>query len=266
MHWARIVRIDSEHLPLEIRSLAGDSIGWWEDDTLVVETTNFLASPGVAREGLRIVERFSPIDEKGLLYQFEVEDPDYEASYSGELLWPKTDQRSYEYACHEGNYAMGNTLRGARLLEQNVRVFLQARSNVNRGIRNTIENESEMFFAYNNGITATAEHVTVRRSDDGLEITEIKNFQIVNGGQTTASIHTAGKKKENDISSVFVQMKLSIVNPDRTLEIVPKISEYANSQNRVSSADFFSNHPFHVRSHPPGLFSGVLWNQRGVLR
>jgi hypothetical protein len=85
---------------------------------LVVETTNFLASPGVAREGLRVVERFSPIDEKGLLYQFEVEDPDYEASYSGELLWPKTDQRSYEYACHEGNYAMGNTLRGARLLEQ----------------------------------------------------------------------------------------------------------------------------------------------------
>jgi hypothetical protein len=118
MHWARIVRIDSEHLPSAIRSLAGDSIGWWEDDTLVVETTNFLASPGVAREGLRVVERFSPIDEKGLLYQFEVEDPDYEASYSGELLWPKTDQRSYEYACHEGNYAMGNTLRGARLLEQ----------------------------------------------------------------------------------------------------------------------------------------------------
>ena len=136
---------------------------------------------------------------------------------------------------------------GARLLEQNVRVFLQARGNVNRGIRDTIENEPDMFFAYNNGITATAEHVEVRKSVDGLEITEIKNLQIVNGGQTTASIHTAGKKKDSDISSVFVQMKLSIVNPDRTLEIVPKISEYANSQNKVSSADFFSNHPFHVR-------------------
>ncbi len=136
---------------------------------------------------------------------------------------------------------------GARLLEQNVRVFLQARGNVNRGIRDTIQNEPDMFFAYNNGITATAEHVEVRKSVDGLEITEIKNLQIVNGGQTTASIHTAGKKKDSDISHVFVQMKLSIVNPDRTLEIVPKISEYANSQNKVSSADFFSNHPFHVR-------------------
>jgi hypothetical protein len=158
---------------------------------------------------------------------------------------------------------------GARLLEQNVRVFLQARGNVNRGIRNTIENEPEMFFAYNNGITATAEHVEVRKSADGLEITEIKNLQIVNGGQTTASIHTAAKKKDSDISPVFVQMKLAIVNPDRTLEIVPKISEYANSQNRVSSADFFSNHPFHVRIEeysrrvtapsPDGTFTFSKW-------
>ncbi len=118
MHWTRIVRIDATHLPSQIRSLAGDSIGWWEDDTLVVETTNFLASPGVPRQGLRVVERFSPIDEHGLLYQFTVEDPDYTAPYSGELLWPKTEQHAYEYACHEGNYAMGNMLRGARLQEK----------------------------------------------------------------------------------------------------------------------------------------------------
>ena len=118
MHWVRVVRIDAEHLPKEIRSLAGDSIGWWEEDTLVVETTNFLSAPGVPREGLRVVEHFSPVDENGLLYAFTVEDPDYESSYSGELLWPKTRQRAYEYACHEGNYAMGNMLRGARLLEK----------------------------------------------------------------------------------------------------------------------------------------------------
>ena len=118
MHWARIIRIDSEHLPPEIRSLAGDSIGWWEGDTLVVDTTNFLEEPGVPWEGLRVVERFSPIDADTLLYKFTVHDPDYAAPYSGELPWPKSDLPSYEYACHEGNYAMGNILRGARLLER----------------------------------------------------------------------------------------------------------------------------------------------------
>ncbi len=118
MHWTRIIRLDSEHMPADIRSLSGDSIGWWEEDTLVVETTNFLDSPGVPREGLRIVERFSLIDEKALLYGFTVEDPEYTASYGGELVWPQTGAKSFEYACHEGNYAMGNMLRGARLLEQ----------------------------------------------------------------------------------------------------------------------------------------------------
>ena len=118
MHWARVVRIDSEHLPSEIRSLGGDSIGWWEDDTLVVETTNFLSAPNIPREGYSVTERFSPINEGGLLYSFTVVDPDYEEPYSGELPWPKTEQRAYEYACHEGNYAMGNLLRGARMLEK----------------------------------------------------------------------------------------------------------------------------------------------------
>ena len=136
---------------------------------------------------------------------------------------------------------------GTRLLEQNVRVFLQARGNVNRGLRNTITNNPEMFFAYNNGITATAESIETVESANGLLLTGMRNFQIVNGGQTTASIHAALRNKEADLDQVFVQMKLSIVNADRALEIVPKISEYANTQNRVSAADFFSNHPFHIR-------------------
>ncbi len=136
---------------------------------------------------------------------------------------------------------------GARLLEQNVRVFLQARGKVNRGLRNTIANNPEMFFAYNNGITATAESIETVKSTSGLLLTGMRNFQIVNGGQTTASIHAALRNKEVDLDQVFVQMKLSIVNSDRALEIVPKISEYANTQNRVSAADFFSNHPFHIR-------------------
>lgn len=136
---------------------------------------------------------------------------------------------------------------GARLLEQNVRVFLQARGNVNKGIRNTIENDPTMFFAYNNGITATAEGVQTRTAQGQLLLTHFKNLQIVNGGQTTASIHAASKKKDIDLSKVFVQMKLSIVDPARAMEIVPKISEFANSQNKVNAADFFANHPFHVR-------------------
>ncbi len=135
----------------------------------------------------------------------------------------------------------------ARLLEQNVRVFLQARGNVNKGIRNTIENNPEMFFAYNNGITATAEAVTTRSCEGALLLTGFKNLQIVNGGQTTASIHAASRKKDFDLSRVFVQMKLSIVDRDKATEAVPKISEYANSQNRVNAADFFANHPFHIR-------------------
>lgn len=136
---------------------------------------------------------------------------------------------------------------GPRLLEQNVRVFLQARGNVNRGIRNTLDNDPEMFFAYNNGITATAEAVTAHRNGEGLVITELRNLQIVNGGQTTASIHAASRKKDADLSRVFVQMKLSIVGPERAHDVVPRISEYANSQNKVSAADFFANHPFHQR-------------------
>jgi hypothetical protein len=158
---------------------------------------------------------------------------------------------------------------GARLLEQNVRVFLQARGNVNKGIRNTIENDPEMFFAYNNGITATAEAVTGRTSEGQLLLTHFKNLQIVNGGQTTASIHAASRKKEIDLSRVFVQMKLSIVDHSRSMEVVPKISEFANSQNRVNAADFFANHPFHVRMEefsrrisapsPDGTFRESKW-------
>lgn len=135
---------------------------------------------------------------------------------------------------------------GNRLLEQNVRVFLQARSNVNKGIKRTIENEPELFFSFNNGITATAENVTTEETDDGLVITGLENLQIVNGGQTTASIYAAFKAKR-DLSRIFVQMKLSIISPETAKELVPRISEYANSQNRVTAADFFANHPYHVR-------------------
>lgn len=134
---------------------------------------------------------------------------------------------------------------GERLLEQNVRTFLQFRGTVNKGIRNTIQNEPERFFAYNNGLTATAESVALDRTHNKL--TSVTNLQIVNGGQTTASIFTAGRKSKTDLSRLYVQVKLTVVPPDQVDSVVPKISEYANTQNKVSAADFFSNHPFHLR-------------------
>lgn len=135
---------------------------------------------------------------------------------------------------------------GPRLLEQNVRVFLQARGAVNKGIRNTLENEPGMFFAFNNGITATAEDLTLADGKGGLHITRVENLQIVNGGQSTASIHAASRRGI-DLRRVFVQMKLMVVSPDEVVALVPRISEYANTQNKVAAADFFANHPFHVR-------------------
>ena len=134
----------------------------------------------------------------------------------------------------------------ARLLESNVRVFLQARGNVNKGIRKTIEDEPQMFFAYNNGITATAEAIETEERGGGTVMTRIRNLQIVNGGQTTASIHAALRARK-DLSGIFVQAKLSVVDAEQAERIVPDISRYANSQNRIAAADFFSNHPFHMR-------------------
>lgn len=136
---------------------------------------------------------------------------------------------------------------GERLLEQNVRTFLQFRGKVNKGIRNTIQNEPEMFFAYNNGITATAEEVTTHQDERLVTIRSIKNFQIVNGGQTTASLFNSNKDSKINLAEVYVQVKLTIIPSCESDEIVPKISEYANTQNKVSAADFFSNHPFHLR-------------------
>ncbi len=154
---------------------------------------------------------------------------------------------------------------GARLLEQNVRTFLQARGNVNQGIRTTIMNEPGMFFAYNNGITATAQSVETEATESGLAITRVVDLQIVNGGQTTASLFHTRKRDKADLSRIFVQMKLSVIDSVESETVVPKISEYANTQNRVNAADFFSNHPFHVRMEG---FSRRIWApaQKGATR
>jgi len=142
VHDARVVRMNAQHLPSHIRKWAGDSIGRWDGDTLVVDTTNFNAdqiryavdaSPGRrllfvesvgAREqdrlsgpgkDLHVVERFTRVADNALLYRFTVEDPNtWERPWTGEFTWPATDQPIHEYACHEANYALENILRGAR--------------------------------------------------------------------------------------------------------------------------------------------------------
>lgn len=136
---------------------------------------------------------------------------------------------------------------GARLLEANVRTFLQARGKVNQGIRDTIRNEPEMFFSYNNGLSATADSIEIADMGEGLLLMSAANFQIVNGGQTTASIHATRKSAPDQLKDVFVQMKLTVVPPGSAEDIVPSISKFANSQNKVNAADFFANHPFHIR-------------------
>jgi hypothetical protein len=154
---------------------------------------------------------------------------------------------------------------GAQLLEQNVRCFLQARGKVNQGIRGTIINEPSMFFAYNNGITATAQSVETKKGPDGLAITRIVDLQIVNGGQTTASLFHTKRRDKAKLDGIFVQMKLSVIDSEESDAVVPLISEYANTQNRVNAADFFSNSPFHVRMQD---FSRRLWGpaQQGAQR
>jgi len=161
---------------------------------------------------------------------------------------------------------------GSRLLEQNVRSFLQFTGKINNGIRKTIKDEPHMFLAFNNGIAATAEELTISESENGkgLLISKVKDFQIVNGGQTTASIYHTLKKDKADISGIFVQVKLTVVkNKNKFGEIVSNIAEYANTQNKVSVSDLSSNKPYHIEleklsrnifaPHVPGQNNQTKW-------
>jgi len=155
---------------------------------------------------------------------------------------------------------------GSRLLEQNVRSFLQFNGKINKGIRNTIINEPEMFLAFNNGIAATADEIELEDSIDGNGkiISVVKDLQIVNGGQTTASIYHTKKKDKADLSNIFVQVKLSVIkNKEKFSEIVSQISEYANTQNKVSSSDLSSNHPFHIELEKlsRSIFTPITYNR-----
>lgn len=145
-------------------------------------------------------------------------------------------------------------LYGGRLLEKNVRSFLSVRGNINKGIRNTIRTEPDKFFTYNNGIACTASSIKTENKNDGLYITELNDLQIINGGQTTASLRNAvltDKDHIVDLTKVFVPMKLTVLDesiPDDERDImVGNISKYSNSQNKVSNSDLNSNNLFYVQ-------------------
>ena len=177
-----------------------------------------------------------------------------------EIDFDDFEGKSYEIPCLSANNSQntdykayiaiipGNCLAklyevyGARLLEQNVRSFLQFTGKINKGIRDTIRNKPQMFLAFNNGIAATADHIELDESNHYIKC--IKNLQIVNGGQTTASIFNTARKEKVDISQIFVQVKFSIIeNPEQYDEIVSEISRCSNTQNKVNDADFSANNP-----------------------
>ena len=139
---------------------------------------------------------------------------------------------------------------GSQLLEGNVRSFLSTKVAVNKKIRETILKCPSMFFAYNNGVSATAMDVEIERSANGTHIVSARDFQIINGGQTTASLSNTRHKDKADLKGIYVQMKLTEIDEsdmDRSTELVRNISRSSNSQNKVTDADFFSTHPFHIR-------------------
>ena len=229
---ARIIALTNgtvKSIPFEKIDLAGVEISFsvWDIDRLYRCTTS-----GKMRETIEIDFLSSygvtiPCIENATSDVYSV----YLAILNGELL-----ARIYEE-------------HGPRLLERNVRSFLQVKGAVNKGIRDTLRDEPDMFLAYNNGISVTAESVEVVRDENGRpSIKKIRDMQIVNGGQTTASIYNAWKDKKLDVdlSKVFVQMKLSVISTSAAMdEIVPKISAFANTQNKIQMADFSANDPFH---------------------
>lgn len=207
-----------------------------------VERLYRLVQAGLPRD--EIVVDFTSFAEDGLrcLHAPEIsEDYDaYLALIPGEILFQLYDRY------------------GPRLLERNVRSFLQARGKVNRGIRDTLRTRPDRFMAYNNGIVATVDDIEVSHDSHtgARHITAVRGLQIVNGGQTTASIHRARRNDRVDLSTVYVPAKISLIDASRIEEMVPAISLYANSQNNIQMADFSANDPYHVEM---SRMSSQIW-------
>lgn len=138
---------------------------------------------------------------------------------------------------------------GQILIQKNVRSFLQATGKINKGIKNTLSKEPEMFMAYNNGISTIADSIIADKTEGGIyNIREMDGWQIINGGQTTASIFNAYDKNKASLDQVYVQIKLSVIKDQNSnSEIAKNISKYANSQNKINMSDFNANDDFHIK-------------------
>lgn len=211
-------------------------------DGKMTKTLTDLPSESIAEIPLDF--RVIDIDYIYRIYLSEIAEQDFEVEVDLPCLKVSTESDQYQsyLSVVPGSLLVDVYERyGQKLFEQNVRTFLGARGATNVGLKNTIEFLPEMFFAYNNGITATASDLEF---DAKGHIKTIKNFQIVNGGQTTSSIYAASKKL--DVSKVSVQMKLSVVkDKEKEHTFVSDVSRSANTQNKVNASDFFSNSPFH---------------------
>lgn len=178
----------------------------------------------------------------------------FQNKYNNPLKMIKVKQETDVYDCYIGvisGQCLAEIYRdeGQRLIEKNVRSFLQATGKINQGIKKTLNDEPEMFMTYNNGISTTAKSIVIdeeKSDDEFVVIKEITDWQIVNGGQTTASIHNA-LQCGIDISQVNVQIKLTVIrDQSKTEEMVGFISKYANSQNKINMSDFSANDSYHV--------------------
>jgi len=178
----------------------------------------------------------------------------FQNKYNNPLKMIKVKQANEVYDCYIGvipGLCLAEVYRdeGQSLIEKNVRSFLQATGKINQGIKTTLQNEPEMFMTYNNGISTTAKGIVINEdntNDSFVVIKEITDWQIVNGGQTTASIYNAFQSGI-DISAVNVQIKLTVIRDlSKTEEMVGYISKYANSQNKINMSDFSANESFHV--------------------
>ena len=191
------------------------------------------------------------------IYQNKVEEDlviKFQKKYNYDLQMIKVEQENNTYDCYIGvisGYYLANIYKdeGQRLIEKNVRSFLQATGKINKGLKETLANEPEMFMSYNNGISTIAEEIIIDEQNSNgkiITIKELRNWQIVNGGQTTASIYNALQNKVL-LENVSVQMKLTVIKDrDKSDEIIGNISKYANSQNKINMSDFSANDSYHI--------------------
>lgn len=188
----------------------------------------------------------------------DINEDDYDELMEGGLPClqvPQTDSHFECYQCVVPGKLLSVIYRrfGSTLLEGNVRSFLTTKTAVNKEIQGTINKEPARFYIYNNGIAAIAAAVRVDKVNGQDRITRIEKIQIVNGGQTTASLAYSAQKRGADLSSITVPMKLTVIKADTDErreeldDLIQKISETSNSQNKVSAVDFFANHPFHIK-------------------